>query len=267
LANQALGRNDAVHNVVAQLADFHAEVGSSALAAEALSLQRRLGLIQGGTRSNDLLRRSVSPRASMWYGWLETPALTQVRLALADPQVVSFGQAESMLGQLWAIAVDMHKPIYQAALLALKALLLLRQRQRGAAREVLRQALVLGEEHGLVRSIADTGPQLEPLLAELAITQPSAYLQRVRMAIGAASTRAPGNPLRPFITHLPSPLTRREQEVLALLGEYRTDREIAETLVISPLTVRTHIENLSSKLEVNGRRAIVHRAREHGLLA
>ena len=57
-----------------------------------------------------------------------------------------------------------------------------------------------------------------------------------------------------------------KREVLNLLGQHRTDREIAETLVISPLTVRTHIENLSSKLSVNGRRAIVSRARECGLL-
>jgi DNA-binding CsgD family transcriptional regulator len=41
---------------------------------------------------------------------------------------------------------------------------------------------------------------------------------------------------------------------------YQTDREIAEQLVISPLTVRTHIEHLSEKLGVNGRRAIVARA-------
>ena len=66
---------------------------------------------------------------------------------------------------------------------------------------------------------------------------------------------------------LAAPLTRREREVLLLLGQQQTDREIAEALVISPLTVRTHIENLSSKLEANGRRAIVNRAREHGLLA
>jgi len=68
------------------------------------------------------------------------------------------------------------------------------------------------------------------------------------------------------ITPLAEPLTRREREVLNLLGQHCTDREIAEALVISPLTVRTHIENLSSKLSVNGRRAIVSRAREHGLL-
>ena len=43
-------------------------------------------------------------------------------------------------------------------------------------------------------------------------------------------------------------------------------REIAEQLVISPLTVRTHIEHLSEKLEVNGRRAIIARAAEMNLM-
>jgi LuxR family maltose regulon positive regulatory protein len=267
LANQALGRGDAVRNTIAQLADFHADVGSSALAAEALSLQRRLGLVQAGFRSCELLRRSVPARTSMWYGWLEIPALTQVRAVLNDAQASQFDQVEQALSQLWATAVELHKPLYQAALLAHKAVLLLRQQQGAASREALRQALVLGEERGLVRSIADAGPQLEPLLAELAAKEPSAYLHRVWAAAGGGGMRPPSWAPRPVFAHLGAPLTRREREVLALLGEYRTDREIAETLVISPLTVRTHIENLSTKLEVNGRRAIVHRAREHGLLA
>ena len=62
-------------------------------------------------------------------------------------------------------------------------------------------------------------------------------------------------------------LTRRERDVLRLLMAYKTDREIADELVISPLTVRTHIENLSEKLGVNGRRAIVTRAVSLNLLA
>ena len=37
-------------------------------------------------------------------------------------------------------------------------------------------------------------------------------------------------------------------------------------LVISPVTVRSHIENLSEKLGVRGRRRVVARARELGLL-
>ncbi len=59
---------------------------------------------------------------------------------------------------------------------------------------------------------------------------------------------------------------RREHKTLWLLMTYQTDREFAEQLVISPLTVRTHIEHLSEKLGVNGRRAIVARAVSLNLL-
>ncbi len=266
LSFQALGQKDAVRRVMQQMSEFHAETGSSVLASEALSLQRRLGLAQGGLRA-ELRQRGVGARTSIWYGWLEIPAITQVRLALADGQPRSLAQADTALSALWAVAVELRKPVCQATLLSLKAILLMKQQRVAAAKAALSQALELGEERGLVRCIVDAGPQLEPLIEELSITRPSAYLERLRAAIGNPTVAGPVGENKQRAVRLEAPLTRREREVLALLGQYRTDREIAETLVISPLTVRTHIENLSSKLEVNGRRAIVSRAREHGLLA
>lgn len=50
-----------------------------------------------------------------------------------------------------------------------------------------------------------------------------------------------------------SQLTRREREVLSLLGRGLTNDGIAEQLVISPETARTHVSNLLPKLEVNSR--------------
>jgi len=48
-------------------------------------------------------------------------------------------------------------------------------------------------------------------------------------------------------------LTDREREVLALMVEGRTNPEIAEALVISPTTVKTHVSNILSKLDVSTR--------------
>jgi DNA-binding NarL/FixJ family response regulator len=62
-------------------------------------------------------------------------------------------------------------------------------------------------------------------------------------------------------------LTNREQEVLELLAKRYTNKEIAETLVISPNTVSSHIDHLGDKLGVRGRRAIVRAAKDQGLLA
>jgi DNA-binding NarL/FixJ family response regulator len=54
-----------------------------------------------------------------------------------------------------------------------------------------------------------------------------------------------------------TPLSSREREVLALIGKGRRNREIAETLSISELTVKRHVHNTLKKLQVPTRAAAV----------
>jgi LuxR family maltose regulon positive regulatory protein len=268
LTHQAAGRPEAVTGVLGAMADFHQELVSPGLAAEAVSLQRRLAVLNGEADPGAARESGIPLRTSILYGWLETPAITAVRVALARAEAASLGPIEETLEQLLLTAAQLHKPGCIVMLLALKAVLHVRRNDRATALHVLRQAVALGEPRGLVRSVIDAGPQLLPLLDALAAETPSAYLEQLRAAL-APSTPASASRkgLVGAPAPLPTPLTRREREVLNLLGEHLTDREIADTLVISPLTVRTHIENLSSKFAVHGRRAIVLRARERGLLS
>jgi DNA-binding CsgD family transcriptional regulator len=60
--------------------------------------------------------------------------------------------------------------------------------------------------------------------------------------------------------HQPDGLTRRETELLQLLRRGFTNQEIADRLVISTGTVRTHLENIFDKLDVHTRTAAVARA-------
>jgi DNA-binding NarL/FixJ family response regulator len=60
-------------------------------------------------------------------------------------------------------------------------------------------------------------------------------------------------------------LTDREREVLVLIAQGRTNPEIADQIVLSLKTVRNHVTNIFSKLQVaDGAQAII-RAREAGL--
>lgn len=56
-------------------------------------------------------------------------------------------------------------------------------------------------------------------------------------------------------------LTHREQEVLGLVATRASDKEIAEALCISLNTVKTHMRNILSKLQVNSRRDAARLAR------
>ena len=60
-------------------------------------------------------------------------------------------------------------------------------------------------------------------------------------------------------------LTPREQEVLRLLAEGCSNREIAEALYIAPRTASTHVGNILQKLGLTSRTAAVARALQRGL--
>lgn len=61
-------------------------------------------------------------------------------------------------------------------------------------------------------------------------------------------------------------LTLREREVLALIAEGASDKEIAERLGISLYTVKSHVRNILAKLHVSSRYEAAHRARRQGLV-
>ena len=63
-----------------------------------------------------------------------------------------------------------------------------------------------------------------------------------------------------------SNLTRREKEVLELAAQGATDKEIAAALTISLHTVKSHMRNILSKLQVNTRQDAARLARHRGMV-
>jgi DNA-binding NarL/FixJ family response regulator len=74
------------------------------------------------------------------------------------------------------------------------------------------------------------------------------------------SAREPAAPAEAF-----PELTAREREVLDLIAQGRNNQEIAKELYLSPKTVRNHISNIFTKLQVADRAQAIIRAREAGL--
>ncbi|HET6988434.1 MAG TPA: response regulator transcription factor [Kribbella sp.] len=62
-----------------------------------------------------------------------------------------------------------------------------------------------------------------------------------------------------------SALTEREEEVLALIAAGRSNREIAQVLVVADKTVRNHVSSIFTKLQVADRAQAIVKAREAGL--
>lgn len=61
------------------------------------------------------------------------------------------------------------------------------------------------------------------------------------------------------------PLSVREVEVLQLVARGLTDREVANQLIVSVLTVAAHLEHICAKLGVEGRAGAIDWANRNGL--
>jgi DNA-binding NarL/FixJ family response regulator len=82
--------------------------------------------------------------------------------------------------------------------------------------------------------------------------------------VSALADGAPGQLPRPS-PGLPGHLTAREVEVLGLIGEGLSNREIGERLVLSQATVKTHVNRIFAKIGVQSRAQAVRHAISHGL--
>jgi LuxR family maltose regulon positive regulatory protein len=275
----AQGRPDQALTAAAALHTRLLERGMLALAPLAESLQQRVLLASDPAAA--LARGYRAPEAPISIEFWEQPALTQVRTLLAGGAPHELAQAEALLVDRRAQAAARHSWRSLIEIDALHALALAARGDEAAALAALRRAVELAAPGGAVRLLADGGPGLVGLLEKLAGDGIApAYVGEVLAALGAAPspTAAPLPAATPPARHALAPadrtiridgviesLTNREMDVLLLLAERLSDKEIAERLVLAPVTVKKHTLHIYRKLGVNNRRAAAELARRLGL--
>lgn len=128
--------------------------------------------------------------------------------------------------------------------------------------EYLHGVLQLAEGGRFIRSFVEAGEKLIPLLraaAEHSISPD--YVAQILTAIMGDDDTVKNAPIS-----LLEPLSERELDVLQLLAMGMSNREIAEKLVVSTGTAKTHVHNLCGKLGVRNRTEAAMKAKELGLV-
>jgi LuxR family maltose regulon positive regulatory protein len=164
-------------------------------------------------------------------------------------RLVDMAEAEGWLGR-------------QVEMRVLLALALQAQEAHDESLIVLKQALISAEPEGYMRVFVDEGESMAALLCEAetrGITPD--YVPKLLKAFTDEHAQVE-------LTSAPKliePLSERELEVLRLLKTELSGPEIADELMVALSTMRTHTQNIYSKLGVSNRRAAVSKAEELNL--
>ena len=273
LTYAAQGQWERAAETAATLVKFDSDPLSLERVVHAHSLQARLALARGDIESaqrwlhgSDLDSFPIVP-----FPFHEVAAVTRIRVLLTIKTHDGAQQALELAQQLQRKAAAINSTLRLVQALALQALALDALKDERQALGILQKAIELARPCRSIRLLIDFGPELGGLLQRLL---KSGMITRRDVADYAAQLSAafPGTPgALPvhwrseagdrLIAPLIEPLTERERQVLELLALRQTDREIADTLMISPFTVRRHLDNISQKLGVRGRRTVVEHAR------
>jgi LuxR family maltose regulon positive regulatory protein len=157
----------------------------------------------------------------------------------------------------------------------LRAVALDAQGDIGQADATLNKALNLARPGGFIRVFVDLGKPMQRMLRRIARQDHSTeMIRRILAAFQEDEKNLPGSVSPAQLKRQPSlansalaePLTQRELEVLTLLRDPLSIKEIALRLNISYATASRHTVNIYAKLGVNGRWNAVAKAEELNIL-
>ena len=193
------------------------------------------------------------------YHMWELGRLTLIRLAIAQQNQPT---ALALIAELLPQAERMGRQGTVIDALLLQAIAHANSNQQAEAQISLQKALTLAEPEQYLRIFVDKGEPIAQLLRTIQQTPQPTNLQTYIAALLNAF-KAPVTTPQPA---LPDSLSERELEVLRLIASGHTNQEIADQLFVALSTVKTHINNIYSKLGVTRRTEAVARARERHLI-
>jgi LuxR family maltose regulon positive regulatory protein len=151
--------------------------------------------------------------------------------------------------------------------MVLQAVALHAHGEKDKAVQLLGDGLALAEPGGFIRLFVDEGTLMAHLLSEAAAhgIMPD-YVGKLLAVFKAEEQKSKDKSYQPTAIPLSEPLSQRELEVLHLIAQGLTNREISERLLLALDTVKGHNRIIFGKLQVQRRTEAVARARELGLL-
>jgi LuxR family maltose regulon positive regulatory protein len=269
LTHQLLGDAEAASKVAADLHDMVAKAQNVFLGRLAEAFSAELAMRQGHMAEAMRWARHYDPEPITSEYAFFSPTMTFVKVLVLDDSEASRKRIAPFLDRLVDYLGEVHNNRFLIEALALRAMLSSARGDQYAARHDLTRAIELAQPGRFLRLFVDLGPRLGKLLSGLELDEEGvSYVGEILAAFNEPPGRA-----GPEVTSLPAglkplgvdALSGREQQILGLLANRLSNREIAAKLHISTVTVKRHAANIYQKLGVHGRRQAVAKANALGM--
>lgn len=293
LAQQLLGYDNDALDTVGLLETFVAELNVPRYNSTVHACHARIAVLQGDLQTAVERAQLISdkPNPGNLFMWLESPPTTRARVLIASGSKENLTEAADVLQTIWN---ESEKCRFTCQMIEARTLQALALDQMGKSREAfeaLEEVLSLAGSRGYIRPFLEGGRPMEKLLrgftesktvngfiehilhvfenegrADIHETIDSRASDDSSMHTSShASLSAPSLPSLDQQS-LAEPLTHRELDVLELLAKRLQNKEIAEQLNISAITVKTHLRNIYRKLDVATRREAAEKATTLGIM-
>jgi LuxR family maltose regulon positive regulatory protein len=281
LIYQAQGQSDKARERNRKMMEYAMDTGNQMVLRTTQAFEAELALRQGQLSEASNWAKRFNPKPFLPPFAFYMPQLTLAKILLAQDTNDSRRRAADLLDELHDFLASIHYKKSLIEVLALQALLHDTLGESPVALEKVAKALALAEPGGFIRVFVDLGPQMADLLKRLHKQNVAVdYIEKLLAAfrddeqvVVAEAADHPmvsdHQPLRPSAPFQPLvvPLTNRELDVLELLAQRLSNKEIAEKLFVSTETVKGHLKNMYPKLQVSNRREAIEKAKALGILS
>jgi len=227
------------------------------------SVKARVALLNGQGKQELAWAETnwVKQTVSSYMFLIDVPELTKIRIIVNHGSILQVEEALRVLSEVEAFLNEVHNNYHDIDIELLKAMALLRIGRKEHAKESLNKALNLAEQNDSIRPVIEAY-RVMPSLFDLVIQSPNS-----RKLLSRIGLKSSNNELQPFSYSKHDELSIREQEVIQLISEGLRNKDIADQLHISTVTVKSHLTNIYRKLDVPNRTSMLNKARNLQILA
>ena len=191
---------------------------------------------------------------------IDVPGLTKIRIIVSHGSISEVEVALQVIAEIETRLDDVHNGYQRIDIEILKAIALLRIGDKKQAAESLEKALLCVESSDIKRPILEAYHVMPSLFSLVRTSKISARILS-SLGLDTSTVKLPA-PTSPAVGNL----TLREQEVVKLIANGLANKEVADQLHISTVTVKSHLTNVYRKFNVSNRTSMLRVVRNQSIL-